>query len=277
MKKYKNVNRLIVSAGIVIISICLLSISFFYRQKMTDNNILRQYIADDNFDVFTHKKILERISFVLSKKKHLSENEQLFLDKRHTSSLYWEALLFTGKLDKLIELYSQCIEINNRHKQLSPQNYQIYINIAEVYSGEGAHEEALEYFNRAIIMNPMRLGAYLSKAYHLYRNKIYQDARGLYKKVLSIDENNYEAHFGLGQLCYLEREYEQALFHGNKAILINPKYTDAYVLIGKVYLLGNKDFEQAEIFFNKALKLNNDHKEARNFLNMCETGTPSSL
>src|SRR4030042_3282020 len=227
---------------------------FLHQKKVKDREVFTSYISKGDFNTFVNQSAMDRISARLKKKTRLDSDEQLFVDKIKAQRLYWKALM-SKDFNERIVLFRRCLEINGRHPSLTPQNYQIYIDMAESYLTEKMDDMAIKYFENAINMCPQKSKAYLSKAVYYYRNNNDKEAEKLYKKVIELNEENIEAQFWLGQLYFLQCRYPEAKFQFNKVILIDPKYSDAYVALGRVYFFGEKNYEEAKAHLNKALEI----------------------
>jgi tetratricopeptide (TPR) repeat protein len=180
-----------------------------------------------------------------------SRKRQVLLQKQVEA----EAALETDDIETAIKAFGQVIK-------LSPESYDVYQKLGELYMRSGDMAEAAR--NLLVI----------AEAY--YRSKIYKKALPIFLKVLEADPKNSSAHLALGEI-YLKdgnesdakREFllisEVALEDGDldKAQLfaqkaIQLKSLEAYYLLGQVYYR-HKKYEEAKLEFEKLLKFKVNH------------------
>ncbi len=101
----------------------------------------------------------------------------------------------------------------------------------------------------------------LSIAYENHRKGNLKLAQDLYKKILKIDSNNFDAIFLLGSLFLQTKNFQKAIHFLNKAISIQPKHANSYQNLGYAFVeLG--EFEKAEELFFKAIEIDPNHGDA---------------
>lgn len=242
------------------------SYQIYERGLVKEKKVLSTYVEGMGFNTYTPQSVIDKISEKLTRKKTLTYDEKLFMDKNLADLLYLRAAIFTEDTNESIDLYKRCIDINNRHKALSPYNYQIYLNLAETYSKEDREYVAITTFNKAIAIFPGKADAYAYKADHYYRNADYGKAEELYKRAIELDGNNQKAHYSLGKLYYGQQRYPEAKFYFNRIIFINPEYSNAYAALGMVYFDGYEDHEKAKECYKKALAISPKNALAKGLL-----------
>jgi len=75
-------------------------------------------------------------------------------------------------------------------------------------------------------------------------------------------ESESIALYNAGLKLYKEKKYKESLEKLKKAVELNTLYADAYVVIGGIYV-ERQDPKNAIEYFEKALKVNPNHPEAR--------------
>jgi adenylate cyclase len=76
----------------------------------------------------------------------------------------------------------------------------------------------------------------------------------LSQKAISLDETNHVAHYILGHVYVLSRQYEKAIFHGKRAVEICPNCADPYVWLAMSYNYAG-DPNESILLIQKALRL----------------------
>ncbi|MFC1839335.1 tetratricopeptide repeat protein [Thermodesulfobacteriota bacterium] len=137
------------------------------------------------------------------------------------------------------------------------------------YVIEQQWDKALEEFDKAIEINPMFAGGYVSK-YGAYLNKgDYENAISTLSKIKEInlklgeDANKIEPR-PLSHLQYIrsdEEAYRMAVDYYSKVLKLNPDNAEAYKERASIYYLWGK-YEELIPDLNKAIELNPDNAEA---------------
>ena len=166
----------------------------------------------------------------------------------------------SGDLTKAEFLCKKLIEAN-------PKVDFLYNLLGLILAGQGNIQTAIEYYNKAIKINPNFAMPYNNLGLLYVNHKFdYKKAENLYKKSISLDPKILEAQNNLGSLYNTLNKFEEAIDCYKKAILINPKIEYIHHNIANVYLaMGN--FAEAKKHFKESIKLNpnysNSHRSLR--------------
>ena len=128
-----------------------------------------------------------------------------------------------------------------------------YFNLGLTLYRECKVEECLEYFKRAIELEPdnPKYLVFLGEAYSELNCK--EDAKKMYEKAIEVDDTYIEAHFDLGQIITKMGNREEALPHYFRAIELDEDYPPPYYDIACNYaVLGKK--KKALDFLKKAVE-----------------------
>ena len=79
-------------------------------------------------------------------------------------------------------------------------------------------------------------------------------SKRIFKKIITLEPENYKAHYNLGIAYFNLGCIENALASYNEAIKIKPDYKHCYYNIGLVFESKN-DLKQAISYYNKALDI----------------------
>ncbi|WP_242967950.1 tetratricopeptide repeat protein [Tepidibacter mesophilus] len=134
-----------------------------------------------------------------------------------------------------------------------------YKNIANKFCEDGNFIKAINFYNKAYELEggseDIDLLLDMALAYDDMEN--YDFAKQKYEEVLSIDENEPRAYFGLGVLYDNKEDYITSIKYYEKAVEIDDKYDRAYFFLASAYdEIGES--EQAIKNYNKAIELNPD-------------------
>ena len=107
----------------------------------------------------------------------------------------------------------------------------------------------------------MTIAETFTLAYQNHQKNNFKDAENLYREVLKIDPNHFEANFLLGTLSVQIKKFDNAQQLLQKAIKIRPNNVDANYNLGCVFKeLGHLD--KAIVYFDKVLNIKTDYIKA---------------
>lgn len=143
-----------------------------------------------------------------------------------------------------------------------------YCNRAILFSDENNDSLAIEYYNKAIMMNSVEIEGYTNRGnIYFFQNKLdlaYQD----FNKALSINPDFIPALDNMGSLYGKQGQYESAIKYFDKAIALQPDYKSAYYNRGVANMALNSN-EKAIMDFEKFLQFQPDNAKAQNLLGIC--------
>jgi tetratricopeptide (TPR) repeat protein len=91
----------------------------------------------------------------------------------------------------------------------------------------------------------------------------WKNSISVFNHALRVTKNNYMAHNHMGIALQTEGKTEDALYHYNKAILINPCYPEAYNNRANIYASMGR-YQNALEDFNKSIRLNPEYANTYN-------------
>lgn len=125
-----------------------------------------------------------------------------------------------------------------------------YCNLASSNASIGHYEEAITWYDKAILIDSKFCVAYVNKANLLVKLKRNQEAIECYEQALDIDTLLFQAYHGMGSAYFNLEDYQKAIECYDKSLSINPgctpsiKHKDLSVkaldLLGKSLLEENK-------------------------------------
>jgi len=122
-----------------------------------------------------------------------------------------------------------------------------------VDQGDNAYKEekfndALEYYTKAVIINPSDETTMLKIA-NIYKIKGDSDkAIGFYNKIIALNKDCTDAYFNKGLVLANQKKYDECIKSFEKVIEISPEYPYAYYSLGMAYELKNKPQKAIEYY-----------------------------
>jgi protein O-mannosyl-transferase len=146
----------------------------------------------------------------------------------------------------------------------SPKKIRPVINIAQAYTKVGKFDLAIEYYEKALALNPNVFATNYNLGNLYYEKGREKDALRLLNRANFIRPKTPETHGLLGEI-YLERkQIELAEFHLKLAVEIKPNYALAMRNLGIIYYFHLKKPEEAAVYFSRTLSIDPNQKEADN-------------
>lgn len=159
--------------------------------------------------------------------------------------------------------------------EISPENYQNWISLAQVYAAlvpqpfaiPGAYENALTTFNKAVEVAPMNPTTQLLLARLEVAHNDVKKAREYAAKAVELKSNYAEAHFLLAQIEATEGNVAKAISSLETTLLLSPENPGLFFQLG-LLKYNQKDFEGAVQAFAQAVVKVPDYANARYFLGL---------
>jgi tetratricopeptide (TPR) repeat protein len=116
---------------------------------------------------------------------------------------------------ELIEKYeSHILPLAERAMAIDEANrYSIHLDIGEAYATAKRQDEAKEWYQKAIDLEPDRVDGYdrLGFAYLEEGESRYDDARRIFAQEIEVAPEAYYGYWGMGQLCEREEKWEETI------------------------------------------------------------------
>lgn len=131
----------------------------------------------------------------------------------------------------------------------------------------GLLEEAVEYLNQAIRLNPGEASHYHNLALLEWKLGFKESAALSYQKAVGIDRSYRSEFNNLGQIYKRLGQYKKMEEEYKKMLILDPQDSHAHTGLGQVFLL-RKDLQGAKEEFEKALELDPKNLTARYLLSI---------
>ena len=155
--------------------------------------------------------------------------------------------------DVIIDKYTARLNKN-------PQDLHALLELGDIFSQKGRHQDAIGYFERALVLAPDSITAMQSLAHSLHRERKYGRAEEIYQKVLKANPKDKTTLFNLGVLALDKNESPNAtgtaLTYFNKVLKIDAKNESALFAIAEIHKRKGK-CQQAIKNYKKVLEIKN--------------------
>eukprot|EP01013_Petalomonas_cantuscygni_P045279 TRINITY_DN9869_c0_g1_i1.p1 TRINITY_DN9869_c0_g1~~TRINITY_DN9869_c0_g1_i1.p1 ORF type:complete len:466 (+),score=4.37 TRINITY_DN9869_c0_g1_i1:304-1701(+) len=194
-------------------------------ESMLKTNDVLFFDSDDFENIVNH--YLENGKIALAKKA-----VKLGLDQHPSSSnlklFKIEILIFENKLEEADRLLAELYE-------LEPQNEEVYIQKANIYSKQDDHTKAIELLETALELTNADADIYsLIGMEYLFMDD-FQNAKFNFMKCLEVDEDDYSALYNVIYCFDFLEQHEEAIDYLNMFLDKNPYCEVAWHQVGKQY------------------------------------------
>ncbi len=107
--------------------------------------------------------------------------------------------------------------------EISPDELDIYYQLAKVYEANQNHDAAIETYKKVSAINPNNVKSYISLGKIYLEQKKYNEAIEVYKKVSMINPNDEKPYVSLCKIYLEQKKYKEAMDCYVKLDEINPK------------------------------------------------------
>ena len=228
----------------------LIKLNLITDAKAVFDEAKSKFIKGDGFEQIEKRLIgLEKgleVNVAFNKSKEPPEDQLQNLIKLHTQGLFQKALV-------------QCLEL----LKYFPESFKLYNIIGATNKDQGKLDEAIESFNKALLLNPDYAEAHNNMGIVLQDQGKLEKAIGAYKKAVVIEPDFAEAYNNMGTALKEQGKLDKAIVSYSKALAIKPDYAKAHNNLGIALKKKGKLVEAIEAF-KKALFIKPYYSEAFN-------------
>ena len=139
--------------------------------------------------------------------------------------------------------------------------YRVIGNLGIIASQKGDFEEALKFYEQAIIINPNYAGAYSNRGNSFKELNRFEEALSSYDRAVELNPNYVDAYSNRGITLHNLNRFDEALKSFDQAILLNSNYAEAYFNKG-ITLHKLTRFEEALASFDCSIKIDATYADA---------------
>lgn len=194
----------------------------------------------------------ENLTYRMEKAKiHIKENNYKAAER--------ELELITGIIKKeniidpvfLQEFNEQSYWLKFKLERTNPLKSKFYK--AKYYEAKKEYGEALDVLNDILSYeNADKAPCFETKGTILLKKGNIIEAKHNFLKTLEIDENNFSALAGLGEICFLNTEYGESLENYGNALLLEPENSNIKLKIAEIYENSGRE-EEAYNYYRAVL------------------------
>jgi tetratricopeptide (TPR) repeat protein len=204
-------------------------------QQLTYLKMAESFINNEN------KKLDEAFNYLTIAQKFNETNPEVFVQ---FGDYYSEK---DGvNLTNALKQYNTAFQLNPKYARTLLREGQLYVRVKN-------WEEGLNYFNKAIEVDPTFAPAYREKAELLYNAGRYPAAIEAYAKYLELN-NNCRVQQRYASFIFLTKDYKRAIEEVEKALPCNPENSIMYRVLGYAYF-ETGDFQKGLTNINKFFEL----------------------
>lgn len=139
------------------------------------------------------------------------------------------------------ERFNEAIELMQKLLEVDPASVMAHTNMSLYLMRLGRIEEAEEHKSHATVKSFQKFGEEARVKEELEKRKQlqaeeWQKRESMFLQVLDIDAEDTLANYGLGSIAVERGEWEKARTHLEKVLAADPKYSVAYLALGRAYL-----------------------------------------
>ena len=151
---------------------------------------------------------------------------------------------------------------------LNPNFSESYTNLGFALENSGFPDEALKNYQTALKLDPEDYVSQANIGRIFYIKNDLEKAKAAYKAAIKMKSDYPHAHEGLGVIYYKQGNYDRALEEFRRATSYNPNYAEAYFDLGLIFFDEYKT-DSAMVYFKKAIQCQPDYAAAYSSLGVC--------
>ena len=176
------------------------------------------------------------------------------LQKYAEAEKYFDKLLYVQKkpeiffiqanIHKQLKKYDSAINYFEKAIQLNPNFSEAYNNLGNTKKRVGKIDEAINCFEKAIQLKENNIQAYFNLANIYKENKYFKELIKIYEKILSFNQNDTKTLYNLGSAYLFLGDISKGKYYFEKIIKINKNHVPSY----RNYISVTKITKKNEIF-----------------------------
>lgn len=180
-----------------------------------------------------------------------------------------DALLGLAKILQIQKYFNEALENYEKAIVVDNKNLECYLNSGKIYFEQKNYDKALEMFEKANEISPENSEVlfHITKCKDamcdLFNESHCQDVISEYEKLIDSKDLPKEFDISLAKMYAKTGQVDNALEYAKKAIEKNQKDVDAYILLGLIQLI-KKDYVAAKNSMSVALNIQQNNTEAHN-------------
>lgn len=225
--------------------------------------------GDDNYALEMFEKALSLtpdhgdITFSLSgilirmgkNDKALELLEKLESTQKHDHAIIFNKGVALANLDHDEEAVDCFVEASQLKKDVK-----YFYALQESLAKLKRYDEAIETINQILNINPSDEDAYIALGYYNAVQSKLKESIDAYKVAYDINPNSFDANANLGMLLFHTEDYDGAIFHGQKALTLNPLY-HVYINLAKAYS-SKGEIDNVITYLEQATEMNPNEPDA---------------
>lgn len=172
-----------------------------------------------------------------------------------------EAITWLAHNNIMLENYDEAINLCEKAIQIDEGYAFAYDTKGQVYYYNGNFKEALRFYSIAIEKDPSYTNAYVNKITALYMQKNYMEGMDFALDSYKLFPNESEIPYYLGDFYSAINDRETAIKYYEEALKLNEKNIELVARLGWEHFY-NQDYQNAKIYSDKALELDDNNKSA---------------
>ena len=158
--------------------------------------------------------------------QHFKEARRIDRYRLEDLEIYSTVLWHMKKETDLMYLAHELMAID----RLAPEAWCV---LGNCFSLQKEHETALQFFQRALQLDPRFTYAHTLCGHEYFANEDFVNSLRCYRNAIRIDAQHYNAWYGIGQIYYKQEKYEMTEYHYRRALEINRNSSVLRCCLGK--------------------------------------------
>jgi len=138
---------------------------------------------------------------------------------------------------------------------------EMYYALAHRANEKGNAEEAINYYTRALAINPALDDAHNNLGAALVQTGSLDNAISLFEHILKKNPDREDVHNNFGMALVKKEQYDAAILHYQKALALNPHFTEAYYNLANALRVLGRNKEAMENY-RLAIRTKPDYTQA---------------
>lgn len=197
--------------------------------------------------------------------RRLAETILRSTQERELIGYAWTIL---GDSHRLRDEVDRAIAAYTKAREYLPGFSPMLMGLGRTLERRGDLDGAEAMFREACQADPKQSDCHNALGALAFTRKHYDEAMAHYRRASEVNPKDAAAQNGLGSIYFERRDYPQAINHYLQASILYPEAPGPHYNLGLVYYQ-TQEYKAAALAFERTIALNENHRDAYNYLYLC--------
>ena len=161
---------------------------------------------------------------------------------------YWGEYLLKRSAEMVNQAEIACLKAQSLNDNLA----EVQVALGEIFQGRGNFDKSIAAYNKAILLEPRSIDAFVGLADVYASTNRYKLAQQTYQRAVGLQPGNWKAWVSYGRYLFNRGQFDKAEIAFRKVVALTPDNVNAYANLGAALLYQGRIKQAAQAFSHQA-------------------------